>query len=98
VTGSAGHFEYWSLAKAKAGFGYISQPTSKRPGDGHIEASSFVEFIKTQAEEALGKWIIGTAPFAAKLHPEYANYEDYNQLMRLQEWDGRQPVADSETE
>ena len=96
VAGKVGRFEYWSLAKDKGVFGHISQPTSKKPGDNRIEASSFVAFIKTQAEEALAKWIIGTAPFAAKLHPEYANYEDYDQLMRLQEWDGRQPVVGSE--
>ncbi len=97
VAGTAGRFEYWSLAKAKGEFGHISQPTSKKAGDNHIEAPGFVAFIKAQAEEALAKWIIGTAPFAAKLHPEYANYEDYDQLMRLQEWDGRQPVADGES-
>ncbi|MEP7350467.1 MAG: double-strand break repair protein AddB [Sphingorhabdus sp.] len=96
VTGAAGRFEYWSLAKSNGEFGHISRPTSKKVGDGNIEASDFVEFVRTQAEEALAKWIIGTAPFAAKLHPEYANYEDYNQLMRLQEWDGRQPVGDVE--
>ena len=55
-------------------------------------------FIKGQAEEALTKWILGNEPFAAKLRPEYANYEDYNQLMRLQEWDGRQAVTGGEGE
>ena len=98
VSGRAGRFEYWSLAKDKAGFGHIAQPTSKKAGDGHIEAPGFVEFVKDQAEEALSKWILGTSDFAAKVRPEYANYEDYNQLMRLQERDGRQPVADGETE
>ena len=96
VSGGAGRFEYWSLAKNKGDFGHISQPTSKKLGDSHIEASSFVAFIKTQAEEALAKWILGNAAFTAKLRPEYANYEDYNQLMRLQEWDGRQPLNDGD--
>ena len=98
VAGTAGRFEYWSLAKDKGVFGHISQPTSRKPSDNHIEASSFVAFIKVQAEEALAKWIVGAAPFTGKLHPEYANYEDYNQLMRLQEWDGRQPVIGDESE
>ena len=98
VAGTAGRFEYWSLAKDKSGFGHISQPTSKKATDNHIEASEFVAFIKGQAEEALTKWILGSEPFAAKLRPEYANYEDYNQLMRLQEWDGRQAVTGGEGE
>ena len=97
VAGTAGRFEYWSLAKASGEFGHISQPTSKKLADGHIETADFVAFIKGQAEEALAKWITGTASFAAKLHPEYANYEDYDQLMRKQEWDGRQPVTDGES-
>ena len=98
VAGTAGRFEYWSLAKDKSGFGHNSQPTSKKATDNHIEASEFVAFIKGQAEEALTKWILGNEPFAAKLRPEYANYEDYNQLMRLQEWDGRQAVTGGEGE
>ncbi len=97
VTGAARRFEYWSLAKDKGSFGHISQPTSKKPTDGHIDALNFVAFIKQQAEQALSKWILGSAPFTAKLRPEYANYEDYNQLMRLQEWDGRQPLDDGDT-
>ena len=28
----------------------------------------------------------------AKLHPEYAPYADFDQLMRLEEWYGRSPV------
>jgi ATP-dependent helicase/nuclease subunit B len=98
VSGQAGRFEYWSLAKAKGEFGHISQPTSKKATDNHIEAADFVGFIKRQAEDALTKWILGSEPFSAKLKPEYANYEDYNQLMRLQEWDGRQAVTEGDGE
>ena len=92
--GTPTRFEYWSLAKKDGVFGHISRPTSNKATDNYVEADDFVAFIKVQAEEALAKYIIGTAPFAAKLHPEYANYEDYDQLMRLQEWDGRQTVTD----
>ncbi len=98
VAGTAGRFEYWSLAKGKGGFGHISQPTSKKATDDHIEAPDFVAFIKGQAEDALFRWIVGDAAFTAKLRPEYANYEDYNQLMRLQEWDGRQAVTGGDAE
>jgi ATP-dependent helicase/nuclease subunit B len=97
ASGSARRFEYWSLAKNKErGFGYIAVPTSTKSGDNKQDAHEFVGFVRVQAEEALGKWILGTEPFAAKLHPEFANYEDYDQLMRLQEWNGRQPIAEGE--
>ena len=36
------------------------------------------------------KWLTGAEPFTAKLHPEYAPYGDYDQLMRLDEWYGRE--------
>jgi ATP-dependent helicase/nuclease subunit B len=35
-------------------------------------------------------WLTGDAPFTAKLHPEHAPYGDYDQLMRLDEWYGRE--------
>ena len=33
--------------------------------------------------------VAGSEPFPAKLNPAYAPYEDYDQLMRLEEWYGR---------
>lgn len=96
VSGSASRFEYWSLAKDKGAFGYIAVPTSKKPDDNKIDASEFVAFALRQVEEALSTWINGNAAFTAKLHPEYAKFEDYDQLMRLQEWNGRQPIVDGD--
>ena len=40
--------------------------------------------------DAAAKWLTGEEPFVAKLHPELAPYADYDQLMRLDEWYGRQ--------
>ena len=40
--------------------------------------------------EAAGRWLTGSEPFTAKLQPEYAPYGDYDQLMRLDEWYGRE--------
>lgn len=97
VSGDSLRFEYWSLAKNKdRKFGYVSVATSTKPGDKKHAAETFVAFIKGQAEEALTKWILGTEPFSAKLHPEYSDYADYDQLMRRQEWDGRQAVGNAE--
>jgi ATP-dependent helicase/nuclease subunit B len=94
VSGTATNFEYWSLAKNKDKmFGFIAVPTSTKPSDNKPEKAEFVAFAVAQAEAAIGKWILGTAPFTAKLHPEFALYGDYDQLMRLQEWNGRQAIV-----
>ena len=94
VSGMASNFEYWSLAKKKEVFGHIVVPTSTRPSDNKPERGDFVAFAVEQAEIAIGKWILGEAPFTAKLHPEFAFYGDYDQLMRLQEWNGRQAISE----
>ncbi len=97
VEGNAMRFEYWSLAKNKdRDFGYISVANSTKSSDKKHAADEFVAFIKGQAEEALAKWILGAEPFTAKLHPDYSDYADYDQLMRRQEWDGRQAIGDVE--
>jgi ATP-dependent helicase/nuclease subunit B len=84
-------FEYWSLAKRKdGGFGLIKSPVSDKDGS----KAEFIPFALAQAREAIETWITGDAPFTAKLHPEYAPYGDYDQLMRLSEWYGRQEMAD----
>ena len=94
VSGTASHFEYWSLAKKKDIFGHIAEPTSTRAADDKPERADFVAFAVAQAEAAISKWILGNTPFTAKLHPEYAIYGDYDQLMRLQEWNGRQAIIE----
>ena len=37
---------------------------------------------------AAADYLTGTKEFRAKLNPAYAPYEDYDQLMRLEEWYG----------
>ena len=96
VRGSALSFEYWSLGKdpKRGAFGYVTSATAVKASDKKKAADEFVTFITAQAEEAIDTWILGANPFTAKLHPEYSNYADYDHLMRLQEWDGRQSIAD----
>ena len=94
VSGAASHFEYWSLAKNKdKDFGFVAVPTSSNAKDGKPQHADFVAFAVKQAEAAVDKWILGNAPFTAKLHPEFSLYGDYDQLMRLQEWNGRQSIS-----
>ncbi|MBA3666206.1 MAG: PD-(D/E)XK nuclease family protein [Sphingomonas sp.] len=83
TSGVAGAHEYWSLAKKKGRFGYRQSP------DGKGGAAAFVERSAAQFTAAAADYLLGTKPFTAKLNPAYAPYEDYDQLMRLEEWYGR---------
>lgn len=88
VEGNAAVFEYWSLAKDGDGFGFVKEPFRKR-GDVEITPENFVAHAASVFATAAEQWLIGDEPFTAKLHPEYAPYGEYDQLMRLQEWYGR---------
>lgn len=84
VQGEAGAHEYWSLAKKNGKLGYRQSPDSD---DG---PEAFIERAYTYFATAADKWLLGDEPFPAKLNPAYAHYEDYDQLMRLEEWYGRE--------
>jgi ATP-dependent helicase/nuclease subunit B len=75
--------EYWSLAKDKDSFGKLTRP------DKELGAPDFLDRAERQFTAAAAHWLTGTAPFTAKLNSAYAPYEDYDQLMRLEEWYGR---------
>lgn len=90
VAGSVASFEYWSLAKDQRSgdFGYARQPFLQRK-DAGMTADNFVSEAEAMSAEVAARWLKGDEPFTAKLHPEYANYADYDQLMRRDEWWGR---------
>jgi ATP-dependent helicase/nuclease subunit B len=83
IKGESAVHEYWSLAKKNGRIGYRQSP------DKDEGPESFVARSHTQFVEAAAKWLLGDEPFQAKLNPAYAPYEDYDQLMRLEEWYGR---------
>lgn len=87
VAGKPLAFEYWSLAQKAGVLGYVAPATGKRSG---LDPADFVAMAHHQFTDAAEKWLKGTEPFIAKLHPEHAPYGDYDQLMRLDEWYGRQ--------
>lgn len=90
IEGVARDFEYWSLAKRGGQFGYIVTPAdTKGKGDG-IAPEDFVGVALGNFTDAAESWLTGDAPFTAKLVPEYAPYAEYDQLMRLPEWYGRE--------
>ena len=90
VAGRPEAFEYWSLAAGKDGtLGYRSSPVGlSRTGEG-IDPADFTALSARVLTGAVETWLRGAAAFTAKLHPEYAPYGDYDQLMRLDEWYGR---------
>jgi ATP-dependent helicase/nuclease subunit B len=87
IEGSATCFEYWSLARNGASLGYVASPVKGRNG---IDAGEFTTVAARNFLAAAERWLTGGEPFTAKLHPEYAPYGDYDQLMRLEEWYGRE--------
>ena len=88
IEGAAACFEYWSLARAPTGaLGYVKSPVGGRSG---IDAADFTDMAARNFAFAAAEWLTGEAPFTAKLHPEYAPYGEYDQLMRLDEWYGRE--------
>jgi len=88
IEGVPACFEYWSLARDRAGkLGYVASPVGGRSG---IDAADFTIMAARNFLGAAARWLTGDEPFTAKLHPEHAPYGDYDQLMRLDEWYGRE--------
>ncbi len=92
VTGTPDGFEYWSLSKSdksETEFGFCTEPVkegSKRTG---IPRGEFLEQAEAKLFDAIGKWIKGDEPFEACQNPDYVGYNDFDQLMRLDEWQAR---------
>ncbi|MEO6582523.1 MAG: PD-(D/E)XK nuclease family protein [Sphingomicrobium sp.] len=84
VSGEPQAHEYWSLSKYGEDFGRKLCPDKK------IGAADFLAHAEDHFAEAARKWLTGEEPFTAKVHPAYAPYGDYDQLMRLEEWYGRE--------
>jgi ATP-dependent helicase/nuclease subunit B len=84
VSGNTGAHEYWSLAKKQGRdhFGYVEAMDDDDPD--RFRATAQAVF-----SDAVDRWLLGSEPFVAKLHPAFAPYGDYDQLMRLEEWIGR---------
>ena len=82
-------FEYWSLAANKGLLGYRESPVGLNKAGEGIDPADFTARAARVLTAAVEQYLFGDAPFVAKLHPEYAPYGDYDQLMRLDEWYGR---------
>ena len=90
VSGTPDAFEYWSLARTKQrGFGYRSEPVKEGKKQSGIPREDFLPETERYLKEAIARWILGSEPFTARLNPDLPGYSDYDQLMRLDEWQGR---------
>lgn len=93
LQGEASGFEYWSLGKndkSDTGFGYVTSPVKMGRNQSKIESEDFLPMAEDYLHDALDKWILGTEPFTARENPDAKVYTTYDQLMRLDEWLGRE--------
>ncbi len=89
VAGRPEAFEYWSLARDPKGtLGFVKSPVEGRTAA--VAPEDFTAHAARSLANAAARWLTGSEPFTAKLKPEYAPYPDYDQLMRLDEWYGRE--------
>ncbi|MFN2100915.1 double-strand break repair protein AddB [Altererythrobacter sp. MF3-039] len=86
-------FEYWSLGKKDDDFGYITSPVKAPANRSRILPEEFLPLTSEHLNEALDKWILGDAPFTARENPDAPVYATYDQLMRLEEWLGREQAT-----
>lgn len=99
VTGVAGeptHFEYWSFGKDKSsetGFGYRVERVEEGRKKG-LNREEYLEKTRGFLVDAIDRWIKGDEPFTARLNPDFPGYADYDQLMRLDEWQARAESLD----
>ena len=84
VAGDPQAFEYWSLARYRGKFGRLMSP------DKDMQAGEFLDRAYRDFKDEAERWLTGQDAFTAKLNPAYAPYGDYDQLMRLEEWYGRE--------
>jgi ATP-dependent helicase/nuclease subunit B len=83
VDGAPRAFEYWSLSKYGDQFGKCVRPDKKKGPE------EFLDHARSNFLAVARDYLTGEREFEAKLHPAYAPYGDYDQLMRLEEWYGR---------
>jgi len=84
IIGNPEAHEYWSLTKDRERFGKRVCPDKK------MGPAEFLAHAEAHFRDAADKWLTGSEPFTAKLNPAYAPYGDYDLLMRLEEWYGRE--------
>lgn len=100
VTGTPTRFEYWSLGKAKKeeGFGYRETPMKIDKAKTGLEPDGYLPFHEEKLHLAIREYIKGRTPFTARENPDYEGYNEFDQLMRLEEWIVHQAGTDDTAE
>ena len=86
IGGEPARFEYWSLGKKKDQFGYCCEPIREGAKKSGVPREEFLDITAAYLRQAIEAWIKGDTPFTARLNLDVATYNDYDQLMRLEEW------------
>jgi ATP-dependent helicase/nuclease subunit B len=92
IAGEAAAFEYWSLAKSDKSatqFGKRTSPIAGELGRTGVPFEDFLDLTAGYLTDAIDRWIKGDEAFTARLNPDIGGYNDYDQLMRLDEWQAR---------
>ncbi len=99
ASGDPRGFEYWSLGKARSDdrFGYVSEPVLEGQKKSGLRRDEFLDVIEGYLRDAIGRWIKGDEAFTARLNPDIGGYNDYDQLMRLDEWQTRADAWEKQT-
>jgi ATP-dependent helicase/nuclease subunit B len=95
IAGAVERFEYWSLNKSDkspTGFGKADEPILEGRKKSGLPRDVFLDTIAEYLNDAIARWIKGREPFTARLNPDLGGYNNYDQLMRLDEW---QALGDS---
>lgn len=88
VKATPSRFEYWSLGKdtKSGGFGYWQTPMKEGSATTGLLPDEYLSFHADKLSAAIRDYITGQKPFTARENPDYAGYNEYDQLMRLEEW------------
>ena len=86
MRGEASVFEFWSLAKNEGQFGKIVSPIRGERERTGPEPERFLPLHEEKLSEAITRFIKGSEPFTARENPNYPGYTEFDQLMRLEEW------------
>jgi ATP-dependent helicase/nuclease subunit B len=78
------------MGRSKDGFGYVATPVEAEGKRDRIVTAEFTGIAVENFRAAAKQWLTGDEPFTSKLVPDYAIYTEYDQLMRRDEWYGRE--------
>lgn len=79
-------FEYWTFAKEDGDFGKLQSPLKRSPREKGLLPEEFLPHHEEKLRLAIARFIHGRDPFIAREAPDYKGYNEYDQMMRLEEW------------